>query len=194
MVDVGGAEDVYYSVLNTYYNEGVDKLEAIPGQFMDGDINLFTTNVHALKSSSASVGALNISERFKALEFAGKDNDRKFIEENLDPTLRDFRELLVKVKQMLVEKGVFEGHDKGEDPMILLELEELDVEVMNELQQSLNNVNLKRCEEIIGELTGHNYGDDINANIRKMKEAYDMFDYHTVKETVKAVQNIINGG
>ncbi|MCR4806724.1 MAG: response regulator [Lachnospiraceae bacterium] len=192
--NVGGAEDVYYSVLNTYYNEGVDKLEAIPGQFMDGDISLFTTNVHALKSSSASVGALNISERFRALEFAGKDNDRKFIEENLDPTLRDFRELLVKVKQMLVEKGVFEGHDKDEDPMILLELEELDVKVMNELQQSLNNVNLKRCEEIIGELTGHNYGDDINANIRKMKEAYDMFDYHTVKETVKAVQNIINGG
>ncbi len=155
---------------------------------------LFTTNVHALKSSSASVGAVNISEKFKALEFAGKENNRMFIEENLDPTLHAFDELLAKVKSILVEKGVFEGLADSTDALKDLDRENLDAEVMSDLQQNLNNVNLKRCEELINELAGHNYGEEINANIKKMKDAYDMFDYQTVKNMVKAVLNIINEG
>ena len=191
--NVGGSEDVYLSVLNTYYGEGLDKLACVPVQFMDGDINLFTTNVHALKSSSASVGAVNISEKFKALEMAGKENDRQFIEENLDPTLRSFDELLKKVKSLLVEKGAFEGDDEAGDSLGELELEILDAEVMSDLQQSLNNVNLKKCEEIINDLSCRNFGTEINANIKKMKDAYDMFDYQTVKDMVVTVINTIKG-
>lgn len=192
--NVGGSEDVYLSVLNTYYYEGLDKIEAVPIQFMNGEITLFTTNVHALKSSSASVGAVNISEKFKALEFAGKENNRLFIEENLDPTLRAFDELLKKVKSLLVEKGAFEGAGEEEDSLSALALESLESEVMTDLQQSLNNVNLKKCEEIINELSGHNYGDEINANIRKMRDAYDMFDYQTVKDMVTSILNILEEG
>jgi CheY-like chemotaxis protein/HPt (histidine-containing phosphotransfer) domain-containing protein len=192
--NVGGLEEVYLSVLNTYYYEGREKLEAIPGQFMDGDISLFTTNVHALKSSSASVGAMNISERFKALEFAGKENNKYFIEENLDPTLQDFDKVLEKVKEILIEKGAFIDNEGDGVNVDDLDKENLDPAVINDLQQSLNNVNLKRCEEIIADLGGHNYGEEINNNIKRMKEAYDMFDYHTVKDMVAAILNILNGG
>lgn len=192
--NVGGSEDVYLSVLNTYYTEGIDKLSNVPVQFMNGDMNLFTTNVHALKSSSASVGAVNISEKFKALEFAGKENNRMFIEENLDKTLHSFDELLVKVKSLLVEKGVFEGLADTSEMLKDMDRENLDPDVMSDLQQNLNNVNLKRCEELINELSVHNYGEEINANIKKMKDAYDMFDYQTVKNMVKAVMNILNEG
>ena len=192
IANVGGSEDVYLSVLNTYYNEGLDKIPSIPLQFMNGEIGLFTTNVHALKSSSASVGAVNISEKFKALEFAGKENNRLFIEENLDPTLRSFDELLTKVKSLLVEKGAFEGGDDAGSALDELEREVLSAEVISELQVSLNNVNLKRCEELINELSGHNYGEEINADIRKMKEAYDVFDYKTVKDMTAEIINILD--
>ncbi len=194
ITNVGGSDEVYMSVLNTYYNEGQDKIGLVPVQFMNGDISLFTTNVHALKSSSASVGAVNISEKFKALEMAGKENNRMFIEENLDPTLRSFNELLVKIKSYLVEHGVFEGTSDGEDNLSKLDKESLDPGVISDLQANLNNVNLKRCEEIINELAGHNYGEEINASIRKMKDAYDMFDYQTVKAMVTAVLNILSEG
>ncbi len=193
IANVGGSEEVYLSVLNTYYSEGLDKLAAVPVQFMDGDINLFTTNVHALKSSSASVGAVNISEKFKELEFAGKENNRDFIEVNLDPTLRSFDELLKKIKSILVEKGAYEGEGEAEDSLSELELEKLERDVMTDLQQSLNNVNLKRCEEIINDLSCHNFGEEINVNIKKMKDAYDMFDYQTVKDVVAVVINILEG-
>ena len=180
--NVGGSEDVYITVLNTYYNEGLDKWKAIPGQFLSGDIGLFTTNVHALKSSSASIGALAISERFKKLEFAGKENNTKYIEENLDQTLEDFREILNRVKDILVSKGAFVDSSEGGPDLSGMEETTLDREYIEELQQSLNNVNLKRCEEMINEMAGTNYGNDVNAIVKQIKDAYDMFDYHKVKE------------
>jgi signal transduction histidine kinase/response regulator of citrate/malate metabolism len=182
--NVGGDEDVYYVVLSTYYSEGLEKWKDVPEQFIAGDIPLFTTNVHALKSSSASIGAYVISERFKKLEYAGKENDRTYIEANLDECLENFRVLLEKVKGMLIEKGVFEEPGQNDAEVDKLEITALDKELITDLQQSLNNVNLKRCEEILNSLNGYNYGSDNNAVIKKIRDAYEMFDYHTVKDLI----------
>ena len=180
--NVGGSEEVYMIVLNTYYNEGLDKWKSIPMQYMSGDISLFTTTVHALKSSSASIGAAIISERFKKLEFAGKENNRKYIEENLESCLDDFGKLLERVKELLISRGAFEGEaEEGSDINGLDEVK-LDLDLIRDLQQSLNNVNLKKCEEIIDKLSGVNYGSDANKLIKQIKDAYEMFDYHKVKE------------
>lgn len=180
--NVGGDEDVYYIVLSTYYHEGLEKWKAVPEEFLADDIPLFTTNVHALKSSSASIGAYVISEKFKKLEFAGKENNRTYIEANLDECLENFRVLLERVKDMLVERGVYE--EPGQDMSAVEGLEEtaVDKELITDLQQSLNSVNLKRCEEILESLGGQNFGSEINSMIKKMKDAYEMFDYHTVKD------------
>jgi CheY-like chemotaxis protein len=182
--NVGGDEDVYYIVLSTYYHEGLEKWKAVPEEFLADDIPLFTTNVHALKSSSASIGAYVISEKFKKLEFAGKENNRAYIEANLDECLENFRVLLERVKDMLVERGVYE--EPGQDMSAVEGLEETAVnkELIVELQQSLNSVNLKRCEEILESLGGQNFGSDINTKIKKIKDAYEMFDYHAVKDLI----------
>lgn len=189
--NVGGDEDVYYIVLSTYYHEGLEKWKAVPEEFLADDIPLFTTNVHALKSSSASIGAYVISEKFKKLEFAGKENNRTYIEANLDECLENFRVLLERVKDMLVERGVYE--EPGQDMSAVEGLEEtaVDKELITDLQQSLNSVNLKRCEEILESLGGQNFGSEINSIIKKMKDAYEMFDYHTVKDlTAELLDNI----
>ena len=189
--NVGGSEDVYLVVLNTYYNEGLDKWKAIPDQFLNGDIQLFTTNVHALKSSSASIGAGVISERFKKLEFAGKENNTNYIRENLDQTLEDFREILNRVKEILVSKGAFEDTSEAAADLSDMEENTLDPEYIEELQQSLNSVNLKKCEEMINEMSGINYGSDNNAIVKQIKDAYEMFDYHKVKDLLAELSDRI---
>ncbi len=183
--NVGGSEEIYATVLNTYYHEGVSKWTDIPTYSMDTNLSLFTTNVHALKSSSASIGAMDMSELFKRLEFAGKENNRAYIEENLSFALENFRELLEKVKSFLEERNAFEDpSDLFGNAVSNLEEEELNQEDVLELQQCMNNVNLKRCEEIIEMLSGKNYGTNNNRLILDMKNAYDMFDYSKVKKVI----------
>ena len=182
--NVGGDEDVYNIVLSTYYHEGLDKWKAVPEEFLAGDIPLFTTNVHALKSSSASIGAYVISEKFKKLEFAGKENDRIYIEANLDECLENFRVLLERVKGMLIERGIYEEPGQDMSEVESLEKTSLDRDLIYDLQQSLNSVNLRKCEEIIDSLNGQNFGSEINIMVKKIKDAYEMFDYHTVKDLI----------
>ncbi|MCR5420005.1 MAG: response regulator [Lachnospiraceae bacterium] len=190
--NVGGSEEVYYVVLNTYYYEGMEKWKAVPTQFLNGDMPLFITNVHALKSSSASIGAYVISEKFKKFEFAGKENNWEYIEANLDETMEQFRVLLEMIRELLIQKGVFENNDTVSKELSAQEEKTLDPGIITEMQTSLNNVNLKRCEEILDSLYGVNFGNDINVMIKQMKDAYDMFDYHTVKDILIKIIDIVD--
>ena len=67
----------------------------------------------------------------------------------------------------------------------------LDPEYIEELQQSLNSVNLKKCEEMINEMSGINYGSDNNAIVKQIKDAYEMFDYHKVKDLLAELSDRI---
>ncbi|MBR3643787.1 MAG: response regulator, partial [Parasporobacterium sp.] len=178
---VGGSMDVYHSILTTYYKEGRLKLHDIPEMMEKEDLTLYATTVHALKSSSASVGAANISERFKALEMAAKSGDREFVERENDDTLYAFEQLLQKIEDYLLENGCIESVDDSENEG---EQETLRAEAIVDLKQNLANVNLKFCEEKIAKLSQTNYGKEHNAKIREIRNKFEQFDYRSVRELV----------
>ncbi len=185
IVSVGGSEEVYATILNTYYREGLEKLEQIPEIYMSGDISLFTTNVHSVKGSSGSVGAAGIAALFKALEMAGKSGDIAYIDENLQDTLVKFSVLLEEVRTYLVEAGAFETETESEaedDENTVYD--KLQIGQIEELQDALIQINLKVCEEMLQDLSSHNYGKEFNKKISNMKSNYEKFDYHKVRDLI----------
>lgn len=188
---VGGLEDVYNEILISYYQEGIKKLTEVPNQAMDSDLSLYSTNVHALKSSSASIGAINISERFKALEFAGKSNNREIVDNDTPEVMEQFKLLLDKVLNYLTEKGITVGggedlFDEPEGDIVILESH-----VIEDLRTNLANVNLKYCEDTINTLSKTNYGKDINKKINEIKTKYEQFDYRSVKTLLDELSGMI---
>lgn len=188
---VGGSEDVYNEILISYYQEGIKKLTEVPIQAMDSDLSLYSTNVHALKSSSASIGAVNISERFKTLEFAGKSNNREIIDNETPEVMEYFKLILDKVSDYLKEKGISvndEGSlfDEPEGEVVVL-----NSSIIDDLKTNLANVNLKYCEEAINELSKTNYGKDLNIKINEIKTKYEQFDYRSVKTLLDELSGMI---
>ncbi|MBO4902619.1 MAG: response regulator [Lachnospiraceae bacterium] len=187
---VGGEKGVYLSILNTYYREGRRKLEQIDS-LLAQDLSAYTTDVHALKSSSASVGAKNISERFKALEMAGKENNRSYIDTYHAETFLRFESLLDKIREYLIANDRFDddgagaGTPGGEE-------KPLELQTISDLKQALASVNLKYCEEKIGELSQINFGEKYNTQIRKIRSKYEQFDYHAVRALLEETENMIN--
>ncbi len=177
---VGGSKDVYHSILNTYYKEGSRKLTEVPEMMLNEDLTLYATNVHALKSSSASIGANNLSELFKALEMAAKSGDRAYIERENENAFSSFALLLQKVREYLAENNCLESDESSAQD--LGEESTLRLEVIEDLKQNLLSVNLKVCEEKIRELVQINYGAAYNEKIRMLREKYEQFDYHAVRE------------
>ncbi|MDO4965928.1 MAG: response regulator [Lachnospiraceae bacterium] len=182
IANLGGNVDAYISVLQTYYKEGILKQVSVPEMLNNGDISLYTTDVHALKSSSATVGAMGISPLFKELEFAGRDNNIDFIKENTAKTLEYFVTVLDKVKEYLISEDALEEDEDVSEYDDNAETVALDADLLNELSSSIMVMNLRRCEEIIDELSKNNYGKDVNAKVKEIKESYDNFDYMAVKD------------
>lgn len=184
--NLGGSEDAYLSVLLAYYKEGLQKIIDVNDELNSGDISLYTTNVHALKSSSATVGCIGISPLFKALEFAGKENDLEYINNNNAKTLEYFGEVLGKVKEYLDSKGIA-TEETEESQVDDREIVEMDFDLLNELSSCILSMNLRRAEEIIDLLVSNNYGSELNKTVKMIKESYDGFEYMEIKKIIEEI-------
>ena len=72
--------DTYVDILKTYQKDLQAALKRIVEAKKNKDMKSFVIDVHAVKSSSAGVGAMELSELAKGLEMAGKKNDNEYIE------------------------------------------------------------------------------------------------------------------
>ena len=180
LLNIGFNQDAYVAILNTYYSEGVKYLELLPNLLEVGDIQLFTTDVHGIKSSSASIGAMEVSELFKELEFDGKAGDVKAINGKFNEYLEKFKEILEEVKGYLIGIGKF-SESSSEENLDDKEVEELTKDMLQNLKAELDKMNMKVTDELVPELASKNFGAQINGQMKKLREAYEMFDFHQVK-------------
>jgi len=89
----GGSQENYFLTLSIFRDDATAKTGEMRTALKNGDIPSFTLYAHALKSASANIGALDISERAKTLETAGKSGDNGFINANAENFLADLEAL-----------------------------------------------------------------------------------------------------
>lgn len=89
-----GGNEEFITVLNVFYSGIREKADKIEELHKSGDIENYTIQVHALKSSARIIGANELSEKARALEAAGNEKDTEFIDENTEELLALFRSYL----------------------------------------------------------------------------------------------------
>lgn len=191
LLNIGFNQDAYAAILNTYYSEGVKYLELLPNLLEVGDIQLFTTDVHGIKSSSASIGAMEVSALFKELEFDGKAGDVEAINSKFNGYLEKFKDILEEVKAYLSSIGKF-SETESEENLDDKAVEELTSDMLRNLKTELDKMNLKVTDELVPELSTKNFGSQINGQMKKLREAYEMFDFHQVKAILNEMMESIN--
>ncbi|MCR5734674.1 MAG: response regulator [Lachnospiraceae bacterium] len=181
--NIGGDKDIYNEILLTYYNEAAEKIDRLPEYSKNDDLTLFTTSVHALKSSSASVGALGISELFRQFEMAGKAGDRSFIDQNLLNVIDSYRNLLTLVENYLTENGLLNKDDATKQEET--EAEQIDEEKLKALHAYMDKFDLRNAEALLNEIAALNYESHINSAVKDIKNDFDMFEYFKAKDKIK---------
>ncbi len=184
--NLGGNMEAFASVVNAYYKEGLIKVDLVRDLLENKDYPNYVVEVHALKSSSAAIGAEGMSLKFRELEFAGKADNIEFIENHTSHVLSAFREVLDIVKTYLVENNVFEGEAQDKLP----EGDEVpfDDTIIDELITALSNFSIKETEDRVNECVGINYGTEVNEALRNVKNCLDIFDYHKAKEELNELK------
>ena len=180
LANVGGQIAAFSSVVNAYYKEGKNKAVLIQTLLSENNIANYIIEVHALKSSSAAIGADGMAVKFRELEFAGKAGNTEFLESHTDSVLATFDEVLGIVKDYMIEKGIFEDEEVFPEPSG--NEVSLDLSVLDNIIDSLTNFNIKDTEDAISACVTVNYGHDINTVFRDVKNSLEVFDYHKAKD------------
>jgi HPt (histidine-containing phosphotransfer) domain-containing protein len=69
----GDDDEFLADLISTYIAEGTDHLDAMVAALAGGDAGALVRPAHTLKSSSASVGAMRLSEVARGIEVAARD-------------------------------------------------------------------------------------------------------------------------
>ncbi len=88
-----GEEDFYLEMLQIFYGQSAEKIEEIAALYEAANWADYAVKVHALKSTSLTIGAEHLSELAKALEYAGKNKDTDYIHAHHEGLLHLYREV-----------------------------------------------------------------------------------------------------
>ena len=100
----GGMEEIYREVLEAYSEEGQESLEKIAEYQKNRDWKNYAVIVHAVKSTSMTIGAKELSDAAKEQEMAAKAGDEEVIEAKWKAVYTAYQEVLEEVKNMLAEE------------------------------------------------------------------------------------------
>ncbi|MDR0301303.1 MAG: response regulator [Treponema sp.] len=90
----GGTLSSYKQVLSMFCKDVEDRLPLMQKILKENDLPAFVTNIHALKSASASIGAAQVSEQAAGFEAIGKAGDAAFIRKNLPAFVQQLEDLI----------------------------------------------------------------------------------------------------
>lgn len=150
-----GDEAGFVELLELYYMDGLRKIGTLQ-TLANTSLPDYQTEVHALKSASANIGATAVSDMARAQENAAAQGDRQFIDQQLPALLTAYEELLEKIGWDLEQR---QKETPQEEKLPALPAEELMQRVGKALEE-LENFRSQECAGIVSELLRHELPQD----------------------------------
>ncbi len=173
-----GSEKLYWSVLSDYYKSIDKKYTAIKEYKDTQNWRAYTIEVHALKSSSRQIGAMDLGERAAALEAAGNAED-------IDTILRDTDDVLalyMHYKDILSE--YFPAEDdkptasRGSIPSDKLE------NFLEQFEQAIDDLDGDLMEELVNQMKEYDYPQEQQDIFKQLEDAVFALDTDTCSDLV----------
>lgn len=187
---IGNDIEAYLSILSVYVKNGRGKIEHINQLFAQRDWKNYVIEVHALKSSSLSIGAAELSEKAKELELNGKQGDYDYILKHHGEAMELYEKVITAGENLLA--GINRtgesapGVAKQTEGKTIIGREELMLTLDN-LRLACRDFNLDEIIDIAKAGDGLEYnGDDLSDEFNRIVQNAEEFEY-------EAVETIING-
>ena len=157
-IENSGSKDLFISLLGDYYKLIDTKATKIEKCLADGLLRDFTIEVHALKSTSRVIGALELSERFYELEQLGNAMDQKTLEMKTPDVLSLYRSY----------KLILEPYGKKlEQSKQVVSTEEM-IQALEQLKNAMDGFDLDGADEAMHLLEGFAFPDEYQGKIEEL--------------------------
>ena len=163
-IELAGGEDVYEVICRNFHDTATMRIGMIRDAYESKDIENYTIQVHALKSTARLVGAYELSERAWLLEKAGRESDIEMIEAETEDVLRDYMKLYENFDGIF--KTSKEEKDISDRP--LMDKNDL-ISALSDIKELLEAFDYDTAKELFGSLEEYDFEDDFKAAYEKMK-------------------------
>ena len=171
-----GSIDVYKTVINKYYR-GIDKkIDVIRGAYDAKDWGLYTTEVHALKSSSRQIGEFKLGDLAEKLEKAGNERDIQCIDLHTAELLDKYANM----KNVLADYIDVQTEVSNKKSMSDTEIRKL-LETISVALEDLDAVTIEKC---IAELRTVELDADKLAMLEQLGSAAEEYDFDTCEAII----------
>ncbi len=196
----GGDTDAYLEILEVYVRKSAEKREYIQKLFDEKSWKNYVIEVHALKSTSMTIGSKLLSERAKELELAGKSGNYKLIEEK-NAALTELYEKVAGLGEKYLDENRRENPEdnteQAETPAA--ELPETTLEnvmgYIERIRDACEAFDGDEVSTICSEAAAYSCsGTALKPLFDEIKAAADDFEYDDAKEKAEAVSEKLKGG
>jgi len=157
-IENSGSKELYISLLGDYYKLIDTKATKIEKCLADGLLRDFTIEVHALKSTSRTIGAMELSEMFCELEQLGNANDQKMLEIKTPDVLSLYRSY----KLILAPYGKKQEQDKK-----VVSTREI-IQALEQLKNAMDNFDLDGADEAMNLLESFAFPEEYQSKIEAL--------------------------
>jgi HPt (histidine-containing phosphotransfer) domain-containing protein len=174
----GGTMEYYLEGLRSYVKDGREKVVQIKTALQKGDIALYTTYVHALKSASASIGAIDLSESAKKLEAAGKSQDMDYINANNDSFIGNLELALANIAAALEVRD-----DKRSTALDEGSFEDLKNDLPG-LREALDAMDMQKSDQLIKQITAKKWDAGLAGKLQEISQHVLFSDFDEAIELI----------
>ncbi len=176
----------YLELLNLFYLDGKNKKAYMRQLFFDADYKNYGIEAHGLKSAAANIGANQLSEMAKELEFAVKEDRMDYIFQHYNDLDMAYETLLNEIEKVLKKKnyGQFSNNDKqqlqhADEKYIISRIEAV--------LEAVESFKPKQAMEDIKELLTYYMQEDMSLRLNQVETLLSLYEDDKAEEELRAL-------
>lgn len=171
----------YIDLLHLYCLDGKRKLALLRRLLEEKDYKTYGIEVHGLKSASANVGAMHVSNRAREQEKAVNRGDITFVDSHAEKLLTEYEEQLNHIQTYLDSNHKSKDTKEKEQ-----EIEKADL--LQKIETALNNLEnfqSKDCANEIEEILEYHLAADTEAALDKIREQLKLYEDDAAEQMLR---------
>ncbi|WP_026517966.1 Hpt domain-containing protein [Butyrivibrio sp. MC2021] len=170
-----GSEELFIELLGDVYKLMDEKSDLVETYLREKDLQRYTVQVHALKTTCRMIGAMDLGEEFFTLEKLGKENNLEQAVKLTPDVLDAFRSL----------KPFLEPYaSTGKGPQKEFDKEAFSA-LLNKLLEAIDDFNLGAAEDITKQLLSYSCDEDLADKLSTLDKYVSNLDYDQAKELIR---------
>lgn len=180
LVSCGGKVSDYLDILKINYTYGKKNLDELKSLLQEKNYKNYTIKIHAMKSTSKGIGAMEVSDMALKQEEAGNAEAYSYIDENFESFNEAYESLLQKIGEVLRHYGLIQ--ETKEDAEILSE--DMISNILLNIKNHVEAFDFSEVFDILEDVKQYRMDAENEELFAKIEELMDDLKVEEVKELI----------